>query len=230
MNLTQRIVRKPLFAMFLSFLILFTSCQPHELLENSNNLSNSILKKTVDYDAEEIFKSIVFGDGAYTHKIPALHNLNILENFKTEEEINTFRNTQSDIIEYIKKRDKNYFNEFKKGILSGNPTTISNTLGSASKHLTPYVNEQLALQGLTMEKAISSYKESSSSNIRNFSDQQHCVFFIAAAVIFIGIYLSMYYARYVEVTYANDDVPLPGGPIEASFGEEEIIISIMENF
>jgi hypothetical protein len=57
MNLTQKIVQKPLFAMFLSFLILFTSCQPHELLDSST----SNLKKAINYDAEEIFKSVVFG-------------------------------------------------------------------------------------------------------------------------------------------------------------------------
>jgi hypothetical protein len=148
--------------------------------------------------------------------------------------LSEFRNIQHEVIEYIKERNKNYFDEFKKGILSQNPVIISNTLKSVAKYLIPYTSDKLALEGLTMEEVMANYKDvpfdTYAPNALPKPDE--CLFaaiiVVAIGGVFIGVYVSVVYARYVAITYPEQS-RAKNNVLGTSFGEEEIIISIIEN-
>jgi SdpC family antimicrobial peptide len=147
MKTIRKIAQHPIFVFLLITNFLFVSCTQ----------SDSPTIETSQIDGIELFKSIIFTDGALTSKIPALENLSQTKNLN-KEELKQFRIMQNEFIQYISAKDINYFEKFKKSISSKNPEIISKALKSVSKDLIPWVNSKLALKGLTLEKIKSELK------------------------------------------------------------------------
>lgn len=219
MKTIRKVAQNPLFIFILITNFLFVSCSQSE--------SSTI--PTKELDGKELFKSIVFADGALTSKIYALENLSQIKNF-SKTELNKYRALQNDFISYMSTKDAKYFDNFKSSIYSKNPEIISDAIISASKELTPWINAKLSLKGLTLEKLTSELKlkgnNLNTNPIHNAEQKQQCAVDIAVFVAAVAI-VAVVVIAIVGVTNNTDGSPLSKGKRNSTL--DAISIQIAEN-
>lgn len=208
-------------ALFMSFLILFVSCNQDDI--NTNIALNEL-------SGEELFKSIIFVDGEATSSIPILDNINIYETLGSQEKIDEYKRLQNETIEFIKKQSPNYFNEFKSNITSKDAQKISSTLNEVGNYLIPFANERLKVHGIKAEDIVKDYKDKfnvDELSINN-SSKEVCLYeaivIVAVAVAAAAVYIWAAVARWEVVTYPDAQIQKQG-----SLYNEELSISIAEN-
>lgn len=149
----RKISGNPVFIIMLTFSFLFASCSEEAVVPNTiENISG-----------KELFKSIVFADGNLTANIPALQEINVTQNLSKEQLIE-FRTFQNKALEYLESTDKNYFDNFKKNIMTRDVETISKTLSNSSKSLEPLVNVLAKDQKLNIKEIKSQLSNSKEKN------------------------------------------------------------------
>lgn len=138
---------------------LFNSCSKASLTTGNTRIEN--------ISGEELFKSIVFADGDISGELSELKTLNNNLKYLSSETLTNYRETQVDIVNFIKEKDANFFEEFKSDILSGNPQTISNSLKEASNEVQLFTEKELLDKNINLEKHMQQY-----SNDLDFTDHK----------------------------------------------------------
>lgn len=219
MKKIRKFIQNPFTAIFMCSLILMVSCNPNDevLPEHSRTFSG-----------EELFKSIVFADGEATYLIPMLStkNLEVYEILGDEEKVQEYKQLQNEAIIYIKNNSENFFDDFKKDVLSKNPEKISNALIRVNDYLIPFADEKLKLHGLSAENIVKEYKKNYTNiNIDNSAKNACIAIAIPVVVVVIAgvaLYAWVAVATWVTFTFAEQRA-------QATLYLEELSISIAEN-
>lgn len=157
MKKIRQISQNPIIILLVLFNLIFVSCNRDEIMggQMEQNLSG-----------EELFKSIIFVDGNLTPQINALSNVTATNDL-TIKQLSEYRNLQNDFINFAKKKDADFFNNFKNAMYSKNPEIISSQIIEAGKILLPWLNSRLALKGLSVEKL---KQEMQINNVKSVND------------------------------------------------------------
>jgi|GEM_PF-3734658 len=150
----KKIAHNPVFAILLTASFLFASCSSDSNEDNSASEAKAKTELTAEnLSGKELFKAVIFADGALANKIDFVKDhFDVLSTLKTQEEINSFRSAENEAISYLEKNDPLFFDNFKKSMLTRDPSVILKTLNEASLALAPLTNQKIANAGLTVEK------------------------------------------------------------------------------
>jgi SdpC family antimicrobial peptide len=150
MKSIRRIAQNPIFIFTMIANFLLVSCSTDN---TSKNESAENITTAENLTGKEIFKSVIFADGALANKIDFVKDhFDVLSTLKTEKEINSFHEAENEAINYLEKNDPMFFENFKRSMLTRDPAVILKSLNEASLALIPLTNKKIAKTGLTVEK------------------------------------------------------------------------------
>lgn len=154
MKKNRKIFSNPFVIALVLTSFIFVSWSRDALNTSNSEESSQIANKSANnYNGKEIFKSIVFADGALTNKIDFVKDhFNMLKTLKSEKELKAYRDYEDEVITFLEKQNTRFFNEFKTSMLSGNPNEIQNKLNETGKILILFLDSKIASTGLTVEK------------------------------------------------------------------------------
>jgi len=192
-------IRKQLIpiSLFMAFLVLFVSCEQYD-----DGVETPVENKL---SGEEIFKSIFFADGVLTEKLPSLSSIDTKGKL-SESELTKFETYKTEIVDFLKGKNQNYFEDFQKVMYSQNPSLISKVISKSAEDIIPWANEKLALHDLTIEE-ISKTKdiESIKKNIPNAYSKEACAVLVAALVVAViaAVAVAVTIAVSISITWAQ---------------------------
>ncbi|NOT74879.1 MAG: hypothetical protein HOP08_08105 [Cyclobacteriaceae bacterium] len=186
---------------------------------------------TTSYSGEQLFDGIIFGLGPVAKELSGIGSLTKIEDFMNINDplYKEFLATKDLIFKSIVEVDKDYFNNFKKGVFSGDHNTIQETLLNSSLkfkeamvRISGYSDEQLTQLSSEMvvkynildsegKYSVDGLKKSIKSIGKEASDIQSrdaCwvpVAIALAIVIVVVIALAQVYAVYFQWAYAAQD-------------------------
>lgn len=179
------------FALLMSISVLFVSCYNDE----SGNVAMP-LKRQANLSGEEIFKSVIFADGKLVTDIPALQEISMVGSLNGDE-LAHYRDIENQAIEFLKSTNPDYFKNLELKFNTADPEIISSTIYKIVLDLTPFVNSQLAIQGLSIDSLTQAINRDENGKIdmvktENQMRQMCCIFvlgpvLVAAAVVFIWV-------------------------------------------
>lgn len=145
----------PIIFIFLAF---SCSCRKETVLTQKNIESG-----------EELFKGILFGEGVVGEKLSD-YTMNIQSLGRTQEEKNIILELENEIINSIKERHPDYFNNFQIKITSGNISEIEKELASASK----FVCDAIEFDQSKIDiKKYNSLKKKLNSEIKHYNPRNY---------------------------------------------------------
>ena len=151
MKKIREISQNPIVIALVLFNFIFVSCSRDNL--NLPTANQDVSSKSVNYDGKEIFKSIVFADGALASKVTFVNDhFNMLKNLKSEKEIKAYKEYENEVVSYLEKQQPNFFNDFKTSMLSKDPNQIQKKLNETGNLLIPFLDSKIAYTGITVEK------------------------------------------------------------------------------
>ena len=188
---------KPI-SLFMTFLVLFVSCEQYD-----DGVETPVENKL---SGEEIFKSIFFADGVLTEKLPSLSSIDPKGEL-SESELTKFETYKTEIVDFLKEKNQNYFEDFQKVMYSQNPSLISKAISKSAEDIIPWANEKLALHDLTIEE-ISKTKdiESIKKNIPNAYSKKACAVLVAALVVAViaAVAVAVTIAVTISITWGEE--------------------------
>jgi SdpC family antimicrobial peptide len=168
MKTIRGIAQNQIFIFTLIANFLFVSCSTDN---TSDNKSSENVIKAENLTGKEIFKSIIFADGALANKIDFVKDhFDVLSTLKTEKEINSFHAAENEAINYLEKNNPMFFENFKQSMLTRDPSVILKSLNEASLALVPLTNQKIAKTGLTVEKIKKNPKILEAANVKKQAD------------------------------------------------------------
>ena len=210
-------IRKSKFlALFLSALILFTSCNNDSLsLENSSTPKKETSTK-LNLTGEDYFKAIFFSEGVLAKQIPALKPMNDFLNTLTEEQRIVYLNFQSDLIDSLKSKNENYFSTFKEKMTSNNLYIIDSYLQTVSKDVEDFAYSQTDKTKTEINEIVRTYKNDIGFDAN--PKEGTCfgsVALVIVVVIVISIAINLTY-QYTKVQSSPDPYNPGKGPVLAA--------------
>lgn len=148
------VASKPWLLSLLAFNFLMLSCSNDGTSTGSsttNELTQSLSEKDGQISGEELFRSIIFVDGVLTEKLPSIKSISSITALD-EKELITYRETEKEAIDFLKKIDPEYFTNFQTSLYTKDPETISATLKKVTSDLTAFIDKKLSVNNITIEK------------------------------------------------------------------------------
>lgn len=143
--LIMKTIKKALrpIAFFFASLIMFTSCEQYD-----NDADSSLAK----YEGLELFKSIMFADGAATMEFEMLSRTkSVIDNFDSEK-LSSYREAQNKVINYISNTNPEYFEEFKNKINSNDANLISTALNESVIKIKSFLAMESEKENINLNK------------------------------------------------------------------------------
>lgn len=215
MRTIRKISKNPFIVIFVALTTLFTSCSKDSFSKKEINLES--------ISGEELFKSIVFADGKISSELSELKPLNKELKSLPSETLTNYRETQVEIINFIKEKDVNFFEEFKSDILSGNPQTISNSLKEAGNEVKLFTEKELLDKNIDLEKQLKQY-----SNDLDFADHEIINQGVGIWIV-ITVLVALIVAVNVNITsHINLDVMEPEVLMQHNMKYEQLVVDLIE--
>jgi len=148
------VASKPWLLSLLAFNFLMLSCSNDGTSTGSsttNELTQSLSEKDGQISGEELFRSIIFVDGVLTEKLPSIKSISSITALD-EKELITYRETEKEAIDFLKKIDPEYFTNFQTSLYTKDPETISATLKKVTSDLSAFIDKKLSVNNITIEK------------------------------------------------------------------------------
>ena len=151
------------------------------------------------YYNSHLYKSIVFADGIFTKELPSIVSTSNIDSF-TKKQLELYRLTENESILFLKSLDSQYFQNFQKALYTRDAETISIAMTKVIQDLIPFINQKLAIQGLSIDKIAKNLKKDANGNILNAEGQMKAI----CAIWVVGL---LVVAVIVLVIVAVGDTP-----------------------
>lgn len=137
---------------------------------------------------EDLFKSIYYADGKIAGEIKSLEEISKIVNSFDEEELKEYRQEQSKVIAFLKTKDANFFNDFKKIVETKDAKSIEGYFNYSNNLIQDYIKMESQKKGINIEKLVKEYSNDLSLNDNSTnSPNSVALVFLVTIVLVIGI-------------------------------------------
>jgi len=218
----MKTIRKiaPIFGLFMSFMIVFISCKQTDILEAQVNAALS------EVSGQDVFKSILFADGAMTNQIPQLEGIATKVSNFSEEQKAEYTQFQEEVITHLQSLDPNYFESFKAQILTKDVTIIDKELAKIGEDLLLFTEQKADEEGIEMDKIVSQY--SHDLDLESYETRGLAIWLIVTIVVALVIAVAATITKVSvdDVTSIEGDFAKTLYGDDASLSHQQFILEI----
>ena len=204
MKTIRSFTKNPLTILVMVIAFLNISCNQDEFAEiQMENVSG-----------DELFKSIIFADGMVTKNLPSLTNYSPEKMNFSENEIESYRIHQENLINHLKSLDPNYMINFKESILSKDFKIVSNELEKVKIDVIEYYKVKLQNENISLDKLVNEYQNGEFGDV---GEDGVAMWLVVSVILVIAIVIA---ATLSEVKGG----PTPVGKLNQNSLSNEILV------
>ncbi|WP_395092916.1 hypothetical protein ACF3NR_02365 [Vaginella massiliensis] len=172
---------------------------------------------------EDLFKSIYYADGNITGEIESLEEISKIVKSFDKKELEEYRLEQNKVIDFLKTKDADFFNDFKETVQTKDAKSIEAYFDYSNNLIKDYVKMETQKKGVDIEKLVKEYKNDLSLNDNSTnSPKSVALVFLVTIVLVIGIAI----AATMTKTKVSDPMEPSGPVIMASVSYQKFISEI----
>ena len=158
---------------------------------------------------EDLFKSIYYADGNIAGEIESLEEISKIVKSFDKKELEEYRLEQNKVIDFLKTKDADFFNDFKETVQTKDAKSIEAYFDYSNNLIKDYVKMETQKKGVDIEKLVKEYKNDLSLNDNSTnSPNSAALVFLVTIVLVIGIAI----AATMTKTKVSDPME-PSGPV-----------------
>ncbi len=158
---------------------------------------------------EDLFKSIYYADGNIAGEIESLEEISKIVKSFDKKELEEYRLEQNKVIDFLKTKDADFFNDFKETVQTKDAKSIEAYFDYSNNLIKDYVKMETQKKGVDIEKLVKEYKNDLSLNDNSTnSPNSVALVFLVTIVLVIGIAI----AATMTKTKVSDPME-PSGPV-----------------
>ena len=137
---------------------------------------------------EDLFKSIYYADGNIAGEIESLEEISKIVKSFDKKELEEYRLEQNKVIDFLKTKDADFFNDFKETVQTKDAKSIEAYFDYSNNLIKDYVKMETQKKGVDIEKLVKEYKNDLSLNDNSTnSPNSVALVFLVTIVLVIGI-------------------------------------------